>query len=363
MPLRSLLIAIAAACIAAPAAGEESPLLAPIARITREELLETAYTGMGVAAALTRKATAIVDVTDTTLMLLDAAEAGIDTGDELLRERLLIITANREVLEQLREKGRLRAGDPAYETVRRALERESKLVFPSSGAFFERVVTSREGLTAIGRVSLEHGLRSFLGDRIVARFAPGTRVRSLIRTYASRDRALPRATWKRADRIARVLATITDEMTALAAEKAAESAQEQGGGGVSPCGSTTIGGGPRLITGPLGMMNLVQDPGMRVYIPCVADRPVIQPQAAVAVPRVTVVGRTEAVPTTVTLNPVPRVTERAVIPTIARPVVQVPVLLPEAVVGAPAPSRGSIHVPLGRAYNDAFVRQFGNWRE
>jgi len=364
----ALLAAIAAAVALAADVADASSRLTPMVRITREDVLEGAYTGVGLAAAMAGKATGIITFGDASLALLDGADAAVDAGDALTRQRLLVITAKKEVLEQLRENGRLHAGDPAYDAVRGELQRESALIFPSSGAFLRRAMTSREGLTAFGRVSLSYGLRCYLGDRIVDRFLPGTRARSWIQTVASRDRAMPRATWRRVDRIARAFAKITDEMTRIAVDAAAvkitdkvtpgvdaaskTTETEARGDGSAPCGRMILPGITEMVQGPFGA-EFRQTAATTVDIPCPREVakaiPVAPMERAVAVPRVE---RAVAVQRIQIARAEPRE-------------VAEPMPLPRAVAGTeasrPPSSRGN--PTLGRAYDDALARRFGNWRE
>jgi hypothetical protein len=355
----ALLAAIAAAVALAANVAAASSRLTPILRITREDVLEGAYTGVGLAASMAGKATGIITVGDASLAMLEGVDAAVDAGDTLTRQRLLVITAKKEVLEQLRKNGRLRAGDPAYDAVRGELQRESALIFPSSGAFLWRAMMSREGLTAFGRVSLSYGLRCYLGDRIVDRFLPGTRARSWIQTVASRDRAMPRATWGHVDRIARAFAKITDEMTRIAVDAAAvkitdnvtrtvdaaskTTATETRGDDSGPCGRMIVPGISEMVQGPFGP-EFRQTADTTFVIPCPVEVakaiPIARVERAVAVQRIEIARA----------NP--------------RDVAE-PMPLPRAVAGTdasrPPSSRGN--PTLGRAYNDALARRFGNWRE
>jgi hypothetical protein len=298
----AVLAAITAAAALTTDVADASWRLTPLVKIKREEVLEGAYTGLGLASAMAGKATGIVTVGDGSLALLEGADAAVDAGDALTRQRLLVISANKEVLERLRATGRLHAGDPAYDAVRGELQRESALIFPSSGAFLRRAMTSREGLTAFGRVSLSYGLRCYLGDRIVDRFLPGTRARSWIETVASSDRTMPRATWGRVDRIARAFAKITDEMTRAAVDAAGAkitdavtrtadaanktSEPETRGNDSRPCGRTILRGIPDLVQGPFGL-EVRQTADMTIDLPCPAEarKPIARMERAVVVPR------------------------------------------------------------------------------
>jgi len=331
-------------------------------RITREDVLASSYTGVGLAAAMAGKGTGIVTIGDAFLAVLEGADAAVDAGDALTRQRLLVISANKEVLDRLRKNGRLHAGDPAYDAVRGELQRESALIFQSSGAFLSRVMTSREGLIAFGRVSLSYGLRCYLGDRIVNRFLPGTGARSWIRTVASSDRAMPRATWGRVDRVTRAFAKITDEMTRAAVDAAAvkmtdavtqtvhavskTSETETRGNHSWPCGKEFLPGITEMVQGPFGL-EIRRTADMTFDIPC----PAVVPKAIARMERAVVVPRVAVAEPRIAIAQQPRE-------------IAEPMPLPRPVAGReaarPPSSRGN--PTLGRAYDDALARRFGNWR-
>jgi hypothetical protein len=339
-----MLYAIAITVLGAGAGGQ-SRLSTPIATISRADVMDAAYTGIGIAASMAGTATGVVAVTDTALVLLEGAEGSITAANTLVEQRLLMITSSREKLEKLRAEGRLHRGDPAYDAMRSQLQRESTLVFPRTRDFVTRAILSREGLLAFGRASLGFGVRSFLGDRFVDIFGPGIRVRSLISTYASRDRSMPRSAWKRIDGIARACGQLIDELTEVAVDKSlqtVEAAAEHS----SPCGPVTIAGQSMWVNG-----FEIRTPGAILNIPCKGE--------GAPVP---------AVAATIALQPVhsqfvATPTRELPAATLNGHVVQVPVLLPPPVTGQFTPPEAGTP-RLGSAYGQAVtIDRLRNWKE
>jgi hypothetical protein len=339
-----MLGAMAIFVLAATADGQPR-LSTPIATISRADLMDAAYTGVGVAASMAGAATGVVAVADTSLVLLEGAEGSINAGNDVVEQRLLVITSNREKLEKLRAEGRLHRGDPAYDVMRQQLQRESTIAFPRTRDFVTRALLSREGLIAFGRASLAFGVRSFLGDRIVDIFGPGIRVRSLMSTYASRDRSVPRSAWKRIDGIARACGRLIDELTEVAVDEsvqAVEAAAEE----PPQCGPMTIAAQSSWVNG-VEMMR----PAVILNIPCKEDLAPVQ-----AVPAVIAV---QPMPVQFVATPTRELT--AARPTVGVVPIALPVLLPPPVTGQfEPPPAGTPR--LGSAYEQAVDRRF-NWKE
>ena len=343
-----MLHALAIVALAAGAEGQ-SRLSTPIATISRADLMDAAYTGIGIAASMTGKATGVVIATDTALVLLEGAEGSIDAGNELVEQRLLMITSSREKLEELRAGGRLHRGDPAYEAMRWQLQRESALVFPRTGDFVKRAMLSREGLHAFGRASLAYGLRSFLGDRIVDIFGPGMRVRSLMSAYASRERSMPRSAWKRFDGIARACGRLIDELTEVAVDRSVQ-VEETTVAEPPPCGPVRIAG-QSMWNG----LQLVTTPDVILNVPCEAEMKRAVPAASRAAP-VAVDARVKPVLATA----IARTTDAW--PVVHAEQVAPPVQLPPPVTGQFAPPEAGTP-RLGSAYGQAVTINRSNWKE
>lgn len=234
-PLSSLLFASALLLTQAPAArGKEAEkrgdrLITPAVELTAKDVKKLLHTGVGVAAKLARVAgvaSMVVVGSEALIVAGDAAEAGIDAGTNVVESNLvMVISRNKRVLETLKKEGRLKRGNREFDTIMAELEEEQKaLSFKSGGDFFKRAVTSREGLHAMGKVPLKHGVVGLIGDRVSKWLGLGGRVRGLRMDSLARSRTATRPTWERADGISRFMARVIDRLTNLAAKEAAKEA-------------------------------------------------------------------------------------------------------------------------------------------
>jgi hypothetical protein len=194
---------------------------AAVAHVTRRELLDTLFTGVGATANVAGRGNGVVVVADGVIVMLDSAEAAVDSFDSVQRFHLLVIAHDRETLHRLESEGRLKRGDREFDIVRAELQNDVRTMsVPSSEAFFIRAATSPVGFTAAARNVFQHYLISFLGERFAEVLGAGTATRSLMLEEMASGRDMPRAVWEQGDRISRLMAKSLDEIASISAETA-----------------------------------------------------------------------------------------------------------------------------------------------
>lgn len=225
----ALLLTQAPAALAKDAEKRGDGLVNPAVQITSKDVKKLLHTGVGVAAKLARVggvASVVVVGSEALIVAGDTAEAGIDAGTNVVESHLvMVISRNKRVLETLKKEGRLKRGNREFDTIMAELEEEQKtLSFKSGGDFFKRAVTSREGLHAMGKVPLKHGVVGLIGNKVSKWLGLGGRLRGLRMDSLARSRTVTRPTWERADGISRLMARVIDKLTDMAAKEAAKEA-------------------------------------------------------------------------------------------------------------------------------------------
>jgi len=355
-----------------PPPQEPAQVLEPIAAVSAEDVKELLLSGVGVAAEMARVGGGVSGVflvtSDGLLVAGDAAEAAVMSANKVLENHLLVISHNQALLEELQSRDRLRRGDPGFDAAMAALKRESAALSVGATGGFMEAVLSRQGFLVMGRTALLHYLTSYFGERlgraIGDRLGLGGWLRSLAVERLARDRTITRPTWKRADRIARTMARLIDELIQFGVEEtvdvAVDSAVGDGGGGGA--GTFCLPATPTLMPGAFGP-TVISTPG-----PCFP----LGQRSGAASPRAAAVR-----PGDILIRAAPAVIAKPIVPQRPPP----PMLMPSVVRGLdPAPStpgtreasRAGIpeapvmvpshgHVDEGPAYRQAVRIDLTNW--
>jgi hypothetical protein len=231
------------------AAQDNSVVLHPTASITAEDMKKMAHTGIAVAAKFARvspQVTAVVEISGGLIELGDAADAVTDAKDLQIKNHLFIISADQNVLRQLKQEGALRAGDPRFDAIRKLLGDEvQSLSYGSSWDFFSKATLSKEGLWIEAKHFGKHYLTSFFGAWLGGKLATWTGIdgplREVVLEHLAQDRDITRQVWKNADSLSRVLQFVGVQLSKLATQEAAtelakiySDPNHDGGGGVGP---------------------------------------------------------------------------------------------------------------------------------
>jgi hypothetical protein len=226
-----LLVVSALLLTQAPAAGKETGrrdgrrLFTPVVKISAHETKKMLHTGVKVAAELARVSpytSGLIVGSEAVIMAGDMAAAGIDAGTDIVQHRLVIvISRNKRVLETLKKEGRLKRGNREFDTIMAELENERRAMsFKSGGDFFMRAVTSKEGLHAMSKIPLKHGIGAVLGDGVSRWLGLGGGLRKLSMGRLARSRDATRPTWERADGISRFMGQVIDQLNKLTVKEA-----------------------------------------------------------------------------------------------------------------------------------------------
>jgi hypothetical protein len=168
-------------------------------------------------------------VAEAVIVAEDAVDAAFAAHGEAARDRMIVISSEQRVLRYLKEHGRLRRGDPAYDAIVADLRSEvAKGPYPSGLTFFERAITSKEGLLAAGEVSLRYYVPTLLGEWAAEKLRAGPRLSALGLSELAASRDVPRAVWRRADQVARVLSKVVDGVVEEGAKSAIRPPLEAG---------------------------------------------------------------------------------------------------------------------------------------